>query len=351
MSIVRSPFRAWLFSPYALYCGHSRWHVEGVLGGILLEISRARSLAFLAAAAAAAVPTAAFAQSPAAEVTLRVGSLFGEFAADIFYGIDQGFFQRAGIKIDLQMFTNGAATSAAILGGSLDIGLTDCLTVAEGYLRGLDVVFIAPGAGFGKPWPMAFATRSDANISVAKDFNGKTMGILAVKNAASMMAYYWIDHNGGDSQSVKWVELPFPTAVDAIVDKRVDGYLLGEPFLTQARDAGLHITPLEHNTSADLWLVNGWVTTRAWADKNKDVVRRFIAAMHDANRWANTHVADTFPLIAQYTKIPQTTVERIMRHPWIETLQAPLVQPVIDTCAHYGVLSKTFPAKELFYTS
>jgi NitT/TauT family transport system substrate-binding protein len=315
-----------------------------------LEISRARSLAFLAAAAAVA-PTAAFAQSSAAEVTLRVGSLPAEFAADLFYGIDEGFFQRAGIKIDLQMLSNGAATSAAILGGSLDIGLTDPLTVAEGYLRGLDVIFIAPAAGFAKPWPMAFATRPDANISVAKDFNGKTMGTLAVKNAASMMANYWIDHNGGDSQTVKWVELPFPTAVNAIVEKRIDGFLLGEPFLLQARDAGLHITALERNTSANLWLVNGWVTTRAWADKNNDVARRFIAAMHDANRWANTHVADTFPIIAKYTKLPQTTVERIMRHPWIETLQAPIVQPVIDTCAHYGVLSKTFPAKELFYAS
>jgi NitT/TauT family transport system substrate-binding protein len=319
------------------------------LEGILLEISRARSLVFLAAAATA--PTAAFAQSSAAEVTLRVGSLPGEFAADLFYGIDEGFFQRAGIKIDLQMLSNGAATSAAILGGSLDIGLTDCLTVAEGYLRGLDVTFIAPAAGFAKPWPMAFATRPDANISVAKDLNGKTMGTLAVKNATSMMAYYWIDHNGGDSQTVKWVELPFPNAVNAIVDKRIDGFLLGEPFLIQARDAGLHITPLEHNTSANLWMVNGWVTTRTWADKNNDVARRFIAAMHDANRWANTHVADTFPIIAKYTKLPQTTVERIMRHPWIETLQAPLVQPVIDTSAHYGVLSKTFPAKELFYTN
>jgi NitT/TauT family transport system substrate-binding protein len=314
-----------------------------------VEISRARSLALLAAAAAA-VPNAAFAQSATAEATLRVGSLPGEFAADIFYAIDEGFFQRAGIKIDLQMLSNGAATSAAILGGSLDIGLTDPLTVAEGYLRGLDVVFIAPGAGFAKPWPMALASRPDANISVAKDFNGKTIGTLAIKNAASMMANYWIDHNGGDSQSVKWVELPFPTAVDAIVGKRIDGYLLGEPFLLQGRDAGLHITPLEHNTSADLWLVNGWVTTRTWADKNSDVVRRFIAAMHDANRWANTHVADTFPIIAKYTKLPQTTVERIMRHPWIETLQAPLVQPVLDTCAHYGLLSKAFPAKELFYT-
>ena len=35
-------------------------------------------------------------------------------------------------------------------------------------------------------------------------------------------------------------------------------------------------------------------------------------------------------------------------HPWIETLQAGLVQPVLDTSAHYGVLSQTFPAGEIF---
>jgi len=43
----------------------------------------------------------------------------------LIYAINQGFFAKQGITIELQMMANGAATSAALLGGSLDVGLTD----------------------------------------------------------------------------------------------------------------------------------------------------------------------------------------------------------------------------------
>jgi NitT/TauT family transport system substrate-binding protein len=283
-------------------------------------------------------------------VTLRVGSQPAEFTADLIYAMELGYFARQGITIELQMMANGAATSAAILGGALDIGLTDPLTVAEGHVRGIDLVFIAPGAGFATPWPLAFATRPDLGIREAKDFDGKTIGINALKNAPALMSFYWLDHNGGNSQSIKWVEVPFPAGVAAIQAKRIDGELFGEPFISQARDAGLTITLMEHNTSAPLWMVNGWIATRAWANRNVDTVRRFATAIRDANRWANAHVAETVPIVAKYTKLPEATINGMIPHPWVDALTPALVQPVLDTCASYGVLSASFPARDIFYT-
>jgi NitT/TauT family transport system substrate-binding protein len=312
-----------------------------------MNVSRQRAIQL--AAAAVAAPQVAAAQAVAAPITVRVGSQPAEFTADLIYGIEQGFFQRADLSIDLQMMANGAQTGAAIIGGALDIGLTDPLTVAQGHVRGIDFVFIAPAAGFATPWPLAFATRPDDGIRDAKDFNGKTIGIGSIKNAPTVMSRYWIDHNGGDSTSVKWLEIPFSETVAAIVSKRIDGALLGEPYLTQARDAGLHITLMVRNTSAAFWMVTGWTTTREWANRNTDTVRRFASAMRESNHWGNTHVAESVPIVAKYTKLPETVIAGMMRHPWIETLRAADVQPVIDTCAQYGVLPRTFPAKEILY--
>jgi NitT/TauT family transport system substrate-binding protein len=294
-------------------------------------------------------PGVASAQSSPAPITLRIGSQPAEFGADLVYGIEEGFFQRAAITIDLQMMANGAATNAAIIGGALDIGVADPLTVGEAHLQGVDLVYIAPGAEIATPQPFALATRPDLGIHEPKDFNGKTIGTNGLKNAPTIMTFYWLDHNGADSQSIKWVEVPFQVTVGAILDKRIDGALMGEPFLTQARDAGLQITTLDHNSAASRWMANGWVATRSWANRNVDTVRRFSTAMRLANRYGNTRTAETFPIVARYTKLPESTVSRMMRHPWIETLQAPLVQPVLDTCAHYGVLSRSFPAREIFY--
>lgn len=300
---------------------------------------------------AAAVGAPAIARAQSAPTTLRVGSQPAEFTADLIYAINQGFFAKQGITIELQMMANGAATSAALLGGSLDVGLTDPLTVAEAHVNGVDLVFIAPGAGFATPWPLAFATHPDLKIKDAKDFNGRTIGINALRNAPAVMSYYWLDHNGGDSRSVKWVEVPFPAGVAAIQAKRIDGELFGEPFVSQARNAGLAITLMERNTSAPLWMVNGWIARRSWANANVDVVRRFSAAIVAANRWANAHVAETVPIVAQFTKLPEATIKGMIPHPWIESLRADIVQPVLDTCASYGVLTHTFPAKDIFYVA
>jgi ABC-type nitrate/sulfonate/bicarbonate transport system substrate-binding protein len=106
---------------------------------------------------------------------------------------------------------------------------------------------------------------------------------------------------------------------------------------------------MERNTPAALWMVNGWIATRAWADRNADTVRRFSAAIRAASRWANTHVAETVPIVSKYTKLPEATIKGIMPHPWIETLQPALIQPVLDTSASYGLLSKTFPARDILY--
>jgi len=144
--------------------------------------------------------------------------------------------------------------------------------------------------------------------------------------------------------------VPFPAGVAAIQAKRIDGELFGEPFVSQARNAGLAITLMERNTSAPLWMVNGWIARRSWANANVDVVRRFSAAIVAANRWANAHVAET----SRSSHSSRSCRRRRSRHdpaPWIESLRADIVQPVLDTCASYGVLTHTFPAKDIFYVA
>ena len=51
--------------------------------------------------AAMALPTRAAAQTAKAPVKVRVGTQPAEFTADIMYAIQEGFFDRAGVAVDL----------------------------------------------------------------------------------------------------------------------------------------------------------------------------------------------------------------------------------------------------------
>ena len=155
-----------------------------------MNISRQRAIQ--GALAALAIPRAVSAQ--AALPTVKVGTQPAEFTADIMYGIQEGFFQKAGVAIDLQYLTNGNITSEAILAGSVDIGLNDTLGVAQAHVRGVDLVFLSPAAAFATPWPTGFVTLPEANIRDAKDFNNKTIGTRGLRSAPNMMASAWIDN-------------------------------------------------------------------------------------------------------------------------------------------------------------
>ena len=88
--------------------------------------------------------------------------------------------------------------------------------------------------------------------------------------------------------------------------KRIDGALLPDPLLVEARKRGFQVTYLRHNELTTRWMVNGWAATRTWADANSALVKRFASAMLEANRWGNAHPIDAYPIITKYTKFPET---------------------------------------------
>ncbi len=149
--------------------------------------------------------------------TLRVGVLPAEICGGAFYGIDRGYFKRAGINVELQMFTNGNAIAAGLASGALDIGLSDVVSIMAAHARGLPLVYIAPSLLNTEKAPtFALIVAKDGPIHSAKDANGKTIAVNGLKNVSQLAFEAWVDNNGGDSKTIKWVEMPFPVMPGAI---------------------------------------------------------------------------------------------------------------------------------------
>ena len=158
------------------------------------------------------VPGIASAQTaPKSPVTLHVGAIPSEVAAELFYGVDMGFFKKAGLDVQIDFFNNGGAIAAAVASGALDLGLSDLMSVINAHSRGLPFVYAAPGLLTTLKAPTVGLLIPNASpIKEAKDFNGKSVAVSGLKNIAQITASAWIDANGGDSKTVKFVEVPFP---------------------------------------------------------------------------------------------------------------------------------------------
>jgi len=103
-------------------------------------MDRSRFIAGLAGGAAVAAAQPVRAQTT---MTVTVGTL--PSSAEIWYAIDNGFFAHHGLDVQYQMQNSGAAGSAAMLGGSIDISESDTVTIIKAHDHGIPFVSLAPG--------------------------------------------------------------------------------------------------------------------------------------------------------------------------------------------------------------
>ena len=306
-----------------------------------------RRLFIAGATAAAAMPIAARAQSP---VTIRVGIIPAEICGQVIYGIEAGYFSRAGLDVQTQSFSSGGTIASALAGGAVDIGMVDVLSMINAHVRGVPFTGLAPTLVNSSEAPtFGIIVRGDSDIRAAKDFNGKSIGVNSLNNIAHISAMAWIDNNGGNSKSVKFVEMPLPAKAPAVKAGTIDGSLDTEPFLTYGTDQGLRAFLMENRPIASPYLLDFFASTRDWAQHNAVAVAKFIAAVHDVSVWANANHPLTAPMLAKATKIPVEVVSRMRRGTFASANDPKLVQPVIDAAARYGLIDKSFPATELMY--
>jgi NitT/TauT family transport system substrate-binding protein len=139
---------------------------------------------------------------------IHVGTTGKETDAQAFYAADLGFFQRAGLNVDVQVLANGAAIASAIAGGALQVGNTNVLTLAKAYEHGLPFSIIALSAIYSETSPATvFAVAPDGVIPSAKSLGGKVIAGVSLGGLDQLSMEAWIDQHGGDASAEKYIEL------------------------------------------------------------------------------------------------------------------------------------------------
>ena len=152
--------------------------------------------------------------------------------------------------------------------------------------------------------------------------NGKTFAVNGINNISHVPVLAWIDNNGGDSKSMKWVELPLPAIPDAIEAGRIDGGVEGEPFIQFAVSKGERAIFMDKGAIASRFMLSGWFATKDWIAKNPAAAKSFIAAIRETAAWANKNQDDSAPILSKYTKTPVAVIQKMHRGLYAEQLRA-----------------------------
>jgi NitT/TauT family transport system substrate-binding protein len=307
---------------------------------------RSHVLATLGAAAVVR-PRAASAQNTA----IQIGVAPIEESALPYYALQKGFFKQNGIDAQINVSAGGGgAITAAIVGGSLDLGCTNTGSLASAHVHGLPVYLLALGAIYTPAAPIShLCVVKTLGIKSAKDLSGKTLGVSTIHDMLQTVTLAWIDQNGGNSKEVRFVEITASEIPAAMKAGRLDGGLLNEPFYTGAKDdVQLLGLPYEAMAGKKPFQTFGLAANRDWVTRNPAVAKSIVTALEQAARWVNRNHAETTALLASYVKIDPAVAAQFPRVAYAESNNPAYVQPVVDLMTRYGVLPNAFPARELF---
>jgi NitT/TauT family transport system substrate-binding protein len=284
--------------------------------------------------------------------TVNVTTTYIDSGAEPFYAVEMGFFKKNGLTANLIPGKNGSAMVAAVISGSADVGYTDIGALAKAYSKGFKLVAIAPAALWTDAAPVnQIIVEKNSPVHNAKDLNGKVFAVPGLGTGSEYAARAWIDKNGGDANSVKFIELPYSSMPAALDAGRIDAGYVAEPFLGAAKKNG-RLLAYADDAIAKLCLRTVWVSTPEWAAAHADIVKRFAATMRETALWANNkqNQAKSAEILVNYTKIDPSLVSSMIRAAYGVQLTTALVQPQIDVTARYTDFT-AFPAQNLIAES
>lgn len=316
-----------------------------------MKLVRSQALRALAGAVAAPGLTLFPARSRAQGLTtVKVGAIPVDVSGNVYYTQDLGLFRKAGLDVQITPMTSGPVLAQAVAGGAIDIGISNVATIAAARLRGLPFRFVAPAAVVlpgQKPTDVVIVLK-DSTITPGAGMNGKTIGINGLKDLQEIEARGFVDRFGGDSSTVRFVEIPFPAMGGALQQKRVDVIFPTEPFSTADLDVGKVIGDAFDGVGPRFMLL-GWFADEKWLAANASVARRFAAAVREGSAWANAHHAQTAQMLPKFSRVTEAVAASMVRADFGQRLDPALLLPVVELAARYQMIPQSLAVTELIW--
>jgi NitT/TauT family transport system substrate-binding protein len=308
-----------------------------------------KRLGFALAIAASAVLLAFHvAQGQSALTVVRAVGPPNDGYKAVYYAVKAGIFKKYGLDVQTSIVASGAAAAAALSGGAADIAYTNILTLIQAHTHNVPMTFVAPGnlQVTGKS-QTDILVLSDSPIKSGKDLVGKTLGSASLRDINAAASLAWIDKTGGDSKTLKVVEVPASAGAAFLEEHRADAVTLNEPAVSLAVATGkIRILAAPYD-AVGTGMTAGFAAMEPYVAANRDAMDRFAKAMHEASVYTNAHPADTVDIVAAYSGVAPDVVAKSVRFMDAEFLEPRYLQPMIDLCSRYQLIDKDFPASDV----
>jgi NitT/TauT family transport system substrate-binding protein len=299
-----------------------------------------------AAALLAAGTAPAFAQTK-----INVETTAGSAGAALFAAKGEGFFEKRGLDINIQIVNLMPNFPPALVAGSSDVAFMVTTTFLQAIEGGLDLVAFAGGSATSHQLsPEAVIAYNGAGLKNASDFVGKKVGVPGIGATLQVMFRYWLEVNHVDSDKVNFVEVSFPTMRDMLAARSVDAVVATDPFIAQMVNtgAGYVATTLNQVVPEGKQLVM-YTAMRSWATAHPHEIAAFRDAIVDGAAFAKANPDKTKDDINVYAKLPPAIMKTVEIGYQLPELTPDMVGWWIDTMKQQRMLSTTPDVAKLIW--
>ena len=161
-------------------------------------------------------------------------------------------------------------------------------------------------------------------------------------------ALAWIDKRGGDSKSVKFIEVPFPEMGAAMDTHRVDATLPTEPYTTSLRS---RVRSLGGQWEAMKmpFPIFAFFATETWLAAHGETAVTFASVIRQTAVWANGHRKESALMLAKFANLDPQLAATMGRSTYGTTLDPAMIQPIIDIQVKYGMMASPIDPADLIW--
>jgi NitT/TauT family transport system substrate-binding protein len=241
---------------------------------------------------------------PPEETTLNVGVVPAMDSAGFFVALDEGLFAKEGLTVH---YTPQASSETAIglqMQGHLDISGGNYVSYVEGVALHHDPLEIIAEGSIMTPGSQVIYTPKDSRITSVTQLKGHTIAVNAPDNIdflldESVLSGYGIKVNTGGGVNQGEANFPsgpiaFPgmAAQVAATNSPYVAATLPEPFASLAEQSSGFVPLVDLDQGAtQQFPIEGYVVTKQWAQEHPNTLSRFLAALEQGQKLADTNRA------------------------------------------------------------
>ena len=220
-----------------------------------------------------------------------------------FIAKENGCFAKGDLDVTLTRVAVASNIPAALMSGSMQIGMGTGTILLQAVEGGLDLVAVAGATRMLRTNPtLSLVVRTGVEVKVATDLRGKKIGVPGVNSVADVMLRKWLKDAGVKPGEVTFIETPFPAMNDMLKGGTVDAVVAAEPIRSMIVGGGAgYRMPIEYYTALEPdTILAFWQASSKWANENKAAVTTFRACLVEGLKFARENVEKGKEIEKQY---------------------------------------------------